>query len=217
MEGEAPTSLVIIRDLPYHGMCPHHLLPYVGRATVAYLPGTQLVGFGRLGDLVKKELPRWKRVVSAAGINDIPAAVLERRHQALNVDRAELVRLVLAFGEADVFGVVPEPLVAERDPDAVRGGGPKESVELHCRFNRENRESMPSRCVRWVRWSLLLLPFGLPQPQQRIPDLQFLVIVLDQNRGLFVLDSHRASFFTSPNRTGGMLLAWIFRVPAPLA
>jgi GTP cyclohydrolase IA len=49
--GEGPTSLVI-RDLPYHGMCPHHLLPYVGRATVAYLPGTQLVGFGRLGDLV---------------------------------------------------------------------------------------------------------------------------------------------------------------------
>jgi GTP cyclohydrolase IA len=52
VEGEGPTSLVIIRDLPYHGMCPHHLLPYVGRATVAYLPGTQLVGFGRLGDLV---------------------------------------------------------------------------------------------------------------------------------------------------------------------
>ncbi|MCH9683117.1 MAG: GTP cyclohydrolase I [Deltaproteobacteria bacterium] len=52
VEGEAPTELVIIRDLPYHGMCPHHLLPYTGRATVAYLPGAQLVGFGRLGDLV---------------------------------------------------------------------------------------------------------------------------------------------------------------------
>jgi GTP cyclohydrolase I len=52
VEGEGPTGLVIIRDLPYHGMCPHHLLPYSGRATVAYLPGTQLVGFGRLGDLV---------------------------------------------------------------------------------------------------------------------------------------------------------------------
>jgi GTP cyclohydrolase I len=52
VEGEGDTGLVIIRDLPYHGMCPHHLLPYVGRATVAYLPGAQLVGFGRLGDLV---------------------------------------------------------------------------------------------------------------------------------------------------------------------
>ncbi len=51
--GEGNTDLVVIRDLPYHGMCPHHLLPYSGRATVAYLPGSKLVGFGRLGDLVR--------------------------------------------------------------------------------------------------------------------------------------------------------------------
>lgn len=53
VEGEAPTELVVIRDLPYHGMCPHHLLPYHGKATVAYLPKDKLVGFGRLGDLVR--------------------------------------------------------------------------------------------------------------------------------------------------------------------
>jgi GTP cyclohydrolase I len=53
VEGEGATELVIVRDLPYHGMCPHHLLPYTGRATVAYLPGTQLLGFGRLGALVE--------------------------------------------------------------------------------------------------------------------------------------------------------------------
>lgn len=51
--GEGVTELVVIRDLPYHGMCPHHLLPYSGRATVAYLPAEKLVGFGRLGDLVQ--------------------------------------------------------------------------------------------------------------------------------------------------------------------
>jgi len=53
VEGEAQTELVVVRDLPYHGMCPHHLLPYTGKATVAYLPGTQLLGFGRLGALVE--------------------------------------------------------------------------------------------------------------------------------------------------------------------
>ncbi|MEZ4385262.1 MAG: GTP cyclohydrolase I [Nannocystaceae bacterium] len=50
--GEAPTDLVIVRKIPYHGLCPHHLLPYVGEATVAYLPAAKLLGFGRLGDLV---------------------------------------------------------------------------------------------------------------------------------------------------------------------
>ncbi|HWB77009.1 MAG TPA: GTP cyclohydrolase I [Nannocystaceae bacterium] len=51
--GEAPTEMVVIRELPFSGMCPHHLLPYIGRATVAYLPSDKLVGFGRLGELVR--------------------------------------------------------------------------------------------------------------------------------------------------------------------
>jgi len=50
--GEGTTQLVVVRDLPYHGLCPHHLLPYTGRATIAYLPGDKLAGFGRLGDLL---------------------------------------------------------------------------------------------------------------------------------------------------------------------
>lgn len=51
--GEAATEMVVVRDLPFAGMCPHHLLPFIGKATVAYLPGDKLVGFGRLGDLVR--------------------------------------------------------------------------------------------------------------------------------------------------------------------
>lgn len=51
--GEAPTELVVVRDIPFHGMCPHHLLPYIGTATVAYLPQDALLGFGRLADLVR--------------------------------------------------------------------------------------------------------------------------------------------------------------------
>lgn len=53
VHGEAPTELVVVRDIPFHGMCPHHLLPYIGTATVAYLPGEALLGFGRLADLVR--------------------------------------------------------------------------------------------------------------------------------------------------------------------
>ncbi len=50
--GEGETELVVVRDIPCHGMCPHHLMPWVGQATVAYLPADKLVGFGRLSDLV---------------------------------------------------------------------------------------------------------------------------------------------------------------------
>ena len=50
--GEGPSELVVVRRIPYHGLCPHHLLPYTGEATVAYLPADRLLGFGRLADLL---------------------------------------------------------------------------------------------------------------------------------------------------------------------
>ena len=73
--GEAATELVVIRDLPYHGMCPHHLLPYIGTATVAYLPGDKLVGFGRLGDLVRCFTKRL--TLQERACNDIVDALME--------------------------------------------------------------------------------------------------------------------------------------------
>jgi GTP cyclohydrolase I len=45
-------ELVVVTNLRFHSMCPHHLMPYEGRAHVAYVPGRQVVGFGRLSALV---------------------------------------------------------------------------------------------------------------------------------------------------------------------
>lgn len=45
-------ELVVVTDLRFHSMCPHHLLPYTGTAHVAYVPGKRVVGFGRLSALL---------------------------------------------------------------------------------------------------------------------------------------------------------------------
>ena len=45
-------ELVVVTDLRFHSMCPHHLLPFTGRAHVAYVPGARVVGFGRLSGLL---------------------------------------------------------------------------------------------------------------------------------------------------------------------
>jgi GTP cyclohydrolase I len=45
-------ELVVVTDLRFHSMCPHHLLPFEGRAHVAYVPSRKVVGFGRLSALV---------------------------------------------------------------------------------------------------------------------------------------------------------------------
>jgi GTP cyclohydrolase IA len=45
-------ELVVVTGLRFHSMCPHHLLPVEGQATLAYVPGRRVVGFGRLAALL---------------------------------------------------------------------------------------------------------------------------------------------------------------------
>ncbi len=45
-------DLVGLAGIDFHSVCPHHLLPYRGRACVAYVPGGRVVGFGELARLV---------------------------------------------------------------------------------------------------------------------------------------------------------------------
>ena len=49
---DASGEMVVVTDIRFHSMCPHHLLPFTGRAHVAYVPGSRVVGFGRLSALV---------------------------------------------------------------------------------------------------------------------------------------------------------------------
>ncbi len=46
-------ELVIARDIPFHTLCMHHLLPFFGQAHVAYLPGEKIVGISKLGRVVE--------------------------------------------------------------------------------------------------------------------------------------------------------------------
>ena len=47
------SELVLLRDIEFRSVCEHHLLPFVGRAHVAYVPGKRVVGLGRLPKVVE--------------------------------------------------------------------------------------------------------------------------------------------------------------------
>jgi GTP cyclohydrolase IA len=49
---DAGDSLVIATGLPFYAMCAHHLLPFFGRAHVAFLPADRLIGFGAIAQVV---------------------------------------------------------------------------------------------------------------------------------------------------------------------
>lgn len=47
-------EMVIVRDIPFSSMCEHHMLPFIGRAHVAYLPGPggKVCGLSKLARVV---------------------------------------------------------------------------------------------------------------------------------------------------------------------
>ncbi|QNE36786.1 GTP cyclohydrolase I FolE [Leifsonia shinshuensis] len=50
---DARAETVILRDIAFRSVCEHHLLPFLGVAHVAYLPGDAVIGLGRIPRVIE--------------------------------------------------------------------------------------------------------------------------------------------------------------------
>jgi GTP cyclohydrolase I len=88
-------ELVMVRAIPFHSLCMHHLLPFHGVAHVGYLPGERIIGLSKLArvvDLFARDLQVQERLTEQiAGWLDAHlrakglGVVLEAEHMCMSM------------------------------------------------------------------------------------------------------------------------------------
>ena len=88
-------DIVLVRDIPFFSHCEHHMVPFVGKAHVAYYPGEKVVGLSKLArvvDVFARRLQTQERltgqIVAAIDESLKPrgvAVMIEAEHQCMTL------------------------------------------------------------------------------------------------------------------------------------
>lgn len=88
-------EMVLVKDIEYFSMCEHHMLPFFGRAHVAYLPSDKVIGLSkipRIVDMFARRLQVQERMTSQ--IAQMMDEILQPRGVAVMVEGSHMCSMM---------------------------------------------------------------------------------------------------------------------------
>lgn len=124
-------DMVIVRDIEFYSMCEHHLLPFLGRAHVAYIPDGEVIGLSkipRIVDLFARRLQVQERMTRQ--IADFLEAAIHPEGVAVVVEGLHLCSKIRGVKKANARMVTSTMLGCFRENATTR----KEFLDHIARF-----------------------------------------------------------------------------------
>ena len=114
-------EMVIVKDIDFSSLCEHHLLPFIGKCHVAYMPGRKIVGLSKIPRLVEmfsRRLQVQERLTTqiAGTLNE----VLQPRGVAVVMEAVHLCMLMRGVEKQNSKAITSAMLGSFRDRPETR-------------------------------------------------------------------------------------------------
>ncbi|MBE7200278.1 MAG: GTP cyclohydrolase I FolE [Parafilimonas terrae] len=102
-EVEGYSDIVLVRDIPFHSHCEHHMVPFMGLAHIAYYPSKGVVGLSKLARVVDAFAKRLQtQETMTAQIADVIESILKPRGVAVMIEAEHLCMAMRGVQKAGV-------------------------------------------------------------------------------------------------------------------
>jgi len=118
---ESYDEMVLVRDIEFYSMCEHHMLPFIGRAHVAYIPKGKVIGLSkipRLVDMFARRLQVQERLTRQ--IADILCEMLDPQGVAVVIEGLHMCSMMRGVKKHDARMTTSKMIGSFRDNPATR-------------------------------------------------------------------------------------------------
>ena len=114
-------DMVIVRDIEFYSLCEHHMLPFLGRAHVAYLPKGKVIGLSkipRIVDMFSRRLQIQERMTRQ--IAEFLNTLLQPRGVAVVMEAVHLCGMIRGVRKHDARMTTSSMMGVFRNSELIR-------------------------------------------------------------------------------------------------